>query len=345
MRSEMRSRDGGSERGVVIVWFAMFLVTMLSFVALGIDFAKLMATRTQLQNAADAAALSGASAIDVTTGTLLQDQARLRAQQTAALNRAFIDDPQPVLVPAVDIDFPAANQIRVKARREDVSSIVAHFAQVFGLTSMQMSADATAKVEPAGSVLCGLLPLAAIPPTGQTFQTGCTNTYALKEGGGGGTTGNYGPLRFSACTEGPCAGMSPGGANTFNCLVKYGYCCQVSLAQTVSTETGNMSGPTKEGIKYRFDQDSVKTQNICYSQYKAMGGNGSRVVYVPITTPYAGTGSTTVTVQAFGVFFLRNIPGPGIQSDIYAEFIDQVVPGTGGGTINGNTAFAVRLVE
>jgi Flp pilus assembly protein TadG len=331
-------------RGVAIVWFAFFLLFVLGFIALGIDFAKLMATRTQLQNAADAAALGGATAIDYQTGTLVQATAVTRAQQTASQNRAFIEDSEPVVVPAMDVSFPAANQVRVVTRREDVQSIVAHFAQVFGLEALQMTADATAKVEPAGAVTCGLVPLAAIPPTGQNFQTGCGNYYTLKEGGGSGTTGNYGAIQYPSCGEQPCSGMNPSGAATYECLLKYGYCCTVTLGQTLSTQTGNISGKTRDAIQYRFNQDSVKTQNICYSQYKALGGDGSRVVYVPITSGFAGPGNTTVTVQTFGAFFLRNIPGTGNKSDILAEFVDIVVPGTGGGNNNG-TAFAVRLIE
>ena len=63
-----------NERGVVIIWTALFLIMMLGFVAIGIDVAKVMATQSELQNAADAAALAGASAIDGSTGTLIQDQ-------------------------------------------------------------------------------------------------------------------------------------------------------------------------------------------------------------------------------------------------------------------------------
>src|SRR5216117_3101049 len=56
------------DRGVIFIWVALFLLMIVGFVALGVDIAKLMATRSQLQNAADSAALAGASAIDPATG-------------------------------------------------------------------------------------------------------------------------------------------------------------------------------------------------------------------------------------------------------------------------------------
>jgi uncharacterized membrane protein len=70
------SRRPRNERGVVFLWVALFLTLILGFVALSIDIAKLMTARSQLQNAADAAALAGASAIDPATGAIVGATAR-----------------------------------------------------------------------------------------------------------------------------------------------------------------------------------------------------------------------------------------------------------------------------
>src|SRR5262245_37137368 len=101
------------ERGVVIIWTAFFLMVMLGFVAVGIDVAKLMTTRTQLQNAADAAALAGASAINPSTGVVTQDTAKVRAQAVAALNKAFTDSPTAIALSTADISFPTSNRVKV----------------------------------------------------------------------------------------------------------------------------------------------------------------------------------------------------------------------------------------
>src|SRR5262245_20934093 len=94
------------ERGVVIVYLAFFIVVILGFLSLAVDGAKLVATRTQLQRAADAAALAGVSAIDLETGTIIPDTAVARAQETAALNKAFSDGPTSVVVAPGDVEFP-----------------------------------------------------------------------------------------------------------------------------------------------------------------------------------------------------------------------------------------------
>src|SRR5213592_1489994 len=164
-----RTHRSRQERGVVIIWLALFMLLMICFIAVGVDLAKLMGTRTQLQNAADAAALAGASSVSPTTGVIDPSTALSRVQQTAALNKAFIDAPQPVVVEAGDVTFPSSDRVRVTVRREGANSIVTYFANALGIASLQMKASATAKVDTAKTVSCGIVPLAAAPPSGTDF--------------------------------------------------------------------------------------------------------------------------------------------------------------------------------
>ena len=329
------------ERGVVVVWLALFLLVLLGFGSLAVDVAKLAATKTQLQNAADAAALAGASALDPGTGLIVPDVAVARAQAVAASNKAFIADPQPVLLPAGDVTFPTYDRVRVTVRREGGESVVTTLAQVLGITRLSVTATATARVETTGTALCGIVPLGLTPPSGETFLVGCSHVYTLKFGSGSG--GQFGAIRFPSCLDkGVCAGMSPSGANTFRCLMTNGYCCPLSAGQVVPTESGNMSGPMRGAIDARFGADAVTDENICYTDYLARGGSGQRVVVVPVTTPTASQSS--VTILGFTAFFLRNRPASGGQSQLEGEFLYLVVPGTGGGSGNGALAFSIRLV-
>src|SRR5437762_13922321 len=59
-----RVKAGGNQRGILIIWLALFLMMMIGFVAIGVDLAKLGATQGQLQTAADAAALAAGTAIE-----------------------------------------------------------------------------------------------------------------------------------------------------------------------------------------------------------------------------------------------------------------------------------------
>src|SRR5262245_55815407 len=193
----MPARRG--ERGVMIIWLALFLLVLIGFGSLSVDVAKLAATRTQLQNAADAAALAGASAIDPETGSIIQPTAVVRAQGAALSNKAFIDNPQPVVLAAGDITFPAWNKIRVKVRREGANGVVTTLAQVVGLKKLEVTATATAKLDSLNTALCGMLPL-GVSNQGQPFKVGCAFTYTLKSGSGGGGGGQYGAVDFPQCT-------------------------------------------------------------------------------------------------------------------------------------------------
>jgi Flp pilus assembly protein TadG len=331
------------DRGAVIIYTAFFLVVLLGFVGLGVDVAKFMATRTQLQRAADAAALAGASAVDYATGQVMADTATARAIETAALNRAFVGGPKTVTLLANDVTFPSVTEVRVTVRRDPSTdgALVTHVAQVLGVRSLDLSATATAKAEPAGAIDCGLAPLFVNLPEGETPRPGCSPGYVLKVGGGMGSNGNYGGLTYPTCPNGECAGMGTTGADLYRCLLENGFCCTVASGQTLDTEPGNMSGPTRQSMQARFNADTDRREGICYGDYQ---GNGQRVVYVPVTTAPEG-GRATVRVLSFGAFFLKNIPGSGNNSFLEGEFLYTALPGSGGGNNGEGTLYTLRLVE
>ena len=324
----------------MIVWVALFMLLMLCFVALGIDVAKLNATRSQLQNAADAAALAGASAIDPASGVIDATSAVTRAQQTCSLNQAFVDREASVALDPADV-VVGSHTCKVTVRREGANSIVTHFAQVLGIKTLEMAATATAKADTAHAVDCGILPLTAAPFSGQQFQYG--QDYVLKDPDATGYgNGWYGEVQLPAClTSGPCAGMPASGAASYGCLLRYGYCCEVKVGETLNKQTGNMSGPNREGIRYRFEHDTVRDEGVSYADYAAAGGNGQRLVTVPITQD----GGATVTVTGFANFFLKNVPGTGGNSVIIGEFVHATVPGVGNGGGAGPFVYTLRLIQ
>ena len=65
---------------------------------------------------------------------------------------------------------------------------------------------------------------------------------------------------------------------------------------------------------------------------------------VPLTTP-PSNGSSTVTVLGFATFFIKDIPGTGSNSMVTGEFVNAVVPGTGGGVASPASAYSLRLTE
>ena len=329
-----------AERGVVIIWTAFFLMVMLGFVAVGIDVAKLMTTRTQLQNAADAAALAGASGINPTTGQVVPDTATVRAQAIAALNKAFTDGPTAIALASADVVVDVANNtVQATVRRDANSggSMITHVAQVVGVKSLDMSATAIAKADPAAGVCESLVPLGAIDPNG-VFRIGCDTTYVLKTSQVN-SPGNFQLIDFPPCTEGPCAGVQGGGGAEIRCEVGNGYSCCIEIGQPIQTMPGNKVGPFIQGLNDRWDNDTDRREGICYEDYR---GNGNRIVNVPMFTEWDPNGKKQVVVRGFLAFFLKNRPSGG---ELRGQFLHSVTTGTAGSGSIGDGPVVLHLIK
>lgn len=337
-RTARRSQrpPAANERGAVLVWFALFLLVILAFTALGTDVAKLMVTHTQLQNAADAAALAGASAVDAHSGAIVPSTAVARARSVAALDKAYVEDPQPVELDPSDVEFLGTDEVRVTVRRTGAQSMITQFMQVIGIPSVGLTASATAKVDTTHTASCGLVPLAVSPPVPDgLFHPGVV--YTLKDAGGNGKSGNYGAVDFPPCDKGTCSGGGHGAA-TWQCLLGSGYCCDLAVGTTLLTEPGSMAGPFRKGIDDRFFADTDTQEGITYDQYV---GNGQRVLFVPITTTLS-SGRASVVVTGFGAFFVRSLPEH-TGGDLQGEYVYAVMPGSGDG--GNGSALSVRLIH
>jgi hypothetical protein len=101
-------------RGTALVFVTVAIVTCLAFSVLTLDIGMIVMTKIQLQNAADAAALAGASAL-LDGGT--QAAARTRAIAVAGQNVAWRDGLDPVIITEGDVTFPTATRVRVRTHR------------------------------------------------------------------------------------------------------------------------------------------------------------------------------------------------------------------------------------
>src|SRR4051794_26375248 len=85
------SRDPGpadDAKGAVLVHVAIAMIGLLAFCALSIDYGIMWLGRRQAQNAADAAALAGASSLAFDNGTDF-DRARAMAKTVGESNRVL----------------------------------------------------------------------------------------------------------------------------------------------------------------------------------------------------------------------------------------------------------------
>ena len=149
-----------NESGMSYVFIGMGMTAFLSASMLAIDVGMLMTARNQAQNAADAAALAGATALlyDNWDDRSPTGPAVTSAIAAATSNKVMAGA---VSVNAEDVEFPldpAGDPTRVKvtvrrtaARGNPVSTLIAKY---FGTVSADIGATATAEVSQANAMTC-----------------------------------------------------------------------------------------------------------------------------------------------------------------------------------------------
>jgi len=147
---EQRRGSSFHRRANVIVLVAVMLPVLVGFTAMTVDVGSMYTTRADLQNAVDAAALSGASGLNLGI-----NEVRLRAKAAGALNTAngqgvtltdneiqlgSWDATLGVFTPWIDDTAPEFDAVRITAHTE----LSYFFASAFGPDSKTISASATA---------------------------------------------------------------------------------------------------------------------------------------------------------------------------------------------------------
>ena len=344
-----RKDNSRDERGAAIIYVALFLLSSLWFVSLAIDMGKLTVTKSELQKAADAAALAGAAAVNPSTGWLMQDSSRVLATYTASQNTALRERSEAVIIdPQADISFPALDEIKVTVHRDAANgnAMTTIFARTLGIGSLDVVAHAVARVRPTTQPCKKLAPFGIInQPNG--YDTSCGSKYMLKISTGN-TQGNFQLVDFPGCATGPCAGIS-GISQQLTCYIVTGYgCCIKEGFSSTSSEPGNKVGIISKAVKDRFEQDTDQRNNICYQKYLADGkGNGRRVIPCPLIDSFNVNGKKTVNVVGFAAFFLLDKTAKGGQGNfVEGQFINYVIPGVANNQPPVNTKlYAVRLIE
>ncbi|HYQ96489.1 MAG TPA: pilus assembly protein TadG-related protein [Candidatus Eisenbacteria bacterium] len=334
------------ERGVAIMYVAMFLLSSIWLVSLAIDMGKLTVTKNELQRAADAAALAGASCVNPENGDLVQDSARVRAVYFASQNTALQTTSEAVVIdPQADISFPNVHKVRVTVHREEATgnAMTTIFARSLGITSLNLRAVSTAEavpVEPCDKTSS----LAPVQIEGG-YSTACGTSYELRVG----DTGNFQLLNYGTdCNEGPCAGLSGIGPLT-ECWIVNGFGCCLKIGDTfVDTEPGNKVGIIKMALKERWNLDTDQQTGICYQEYlKRNQGNNARVVISPIVDTWNVNGMKSAKIVGFAAFFMLDVPGQGGPDSVaHGQFINYVVPGDANSDPPpGPKLFTLRLVQ
>lgn len=180
-RPTLRSGELRAQRGFVVLWMCLLVPPLLIFLAAVIDFGLYFVTRNELQNAADSAALAGASQLGIIYqgGSPFGEPipSEVEAQVVAAATAAGVEDRfrnkvngSTIEIPATDVEIgnwsnsnfskdvlpvtplTPINAVFVQVQRSDIvnAPIPTYFASVFGVDSLPVYAKATAflRVDP-----------------------------------------------------------------------------------------------------------------------------------------------------------------------------------------------------
>lgn len=302
-----------SEKGVVMVIAALMLTSLMAVTAMVVDTGMVYVTRAQLQKAADAGALAGARTLRLTGS---QSQAEAVGRQYVASNSnapyqtAFLSD-------------LATGRCTVNLSKE----VKFFFAPLIGYTRTIVRVSATAAAWRV-TKLKNIVPFGVLE---QNFEYG--QQYTLKYGAGSDS------LQYCGNYEALALGGS--GTSDYSRNLKLGYSGAIAVGDRLTTEPGNMAGPTQDGVDYRI--------NLCTAGCSYAAQNEAdcpRVVMVPIidTLP---NGSGETTVRGFAAFFVEAIDANAStgQKDIVGRFMQWSVTAEASEDGPDFGVYAIKLIE
>ncbi len=330
------------EAGQMLVLMVAGLAAFVAIVGLAVDVGQIVFTRTDLQKVADAAAFAGAQ--DLPSSSAATASANTYVGLNAANTSAAV---------VISSTTNANDTIEVTATR----NVNYAFLRMVGLSGTTVSAKAKVRygVYNGGN---GIVPWGLVASDNKDFLgNNCFNGFVggvptfkqnqkcvLKYGAGSNSGGDFGALALDGT-----------GANNYRDDIAKGSSATFVKGQKVEAQTGNMVGPTGQGISDRLaiappstcntnDRDEIlKTTN---GKTSIMPGceNHPRIIIIPVVDKIDNPNLSTILGFAF--MFLHGEAGGGGHTSVETEFVTFVSDIPGGvynGTGSGSTS--VRLIE
>jgi hypothetical protein len=312
-----------NRRGAVLVMAAASMAAILGAVALAVDVGLLYTARGEAQKAADAAALAGAGSFIQTPGD--GQAAADLAENVGEINTVRNDSVQIVQSADVSVDVPN-EQVTVIVRRiaSRGNGIPTFFARIFGLSSVDVEATATAEAIVTGTVSC-LRPFAppdaffdangngtydggdyydtattgygsdyrdgqasnnGIDPPGTSYVRDWGRPIVLKEATPQQT---WTPSQYFPITLPEPGGGFTSGANDYRNAIANCHQAKVSIGDWIPTEPGRMWGPTVQGTQALIAQDQgaswdVAAGTVTGSSYQPWRAS-PRIITIPLFDP------------------------------------------------------------
>lgn len=375
MNRKQFDRSRKDQQGSVMILSTIAMLAVLLAVGLGIDISHFYLAKTELQNAADAAALAAASAINSNQSGITEGTRRaLVAMNKYEFNKDSVQFTSGNVVWAADLDGPYLNVTAasasdtvaktmrfVKVTTED-SPVGISFASVVLGNNKNMSATATAGLSIPLNTFCGFIPVSVLIDDDLTKLIPGT-VYTIRAGSG--STVSPGDYQILAVA-------GPGGVDVgFGIGAGVDACAKPGDTYVTDCKPGLTAGKVRTGLNSRFDDyggsqldptleppDTNIKEGITWDDYSANFGCGRtgapacdsryftapshpgvdmrRVVLIPLVkVSEFDQGRCEVKFSRFGAFFLRTKASNGSGGDLLAEYIEDRVA-IGKGTYDPN---------
>lgn len=294
------------QQGSAVILVSFALVGLLGMTGLVIDGGTLYMTKSHLQKAANAAALSGAqeltnddSAVSEVVNEVLQAH-----QEQESLAEMNIENDKKVSV-YLKKDVPLS------------------FVKIFGWDSALVEVKASADIQTMGSAM-GAAPLGIDDSIILEYGV----EYKLKVDEEDEDTGNFGILALGGT-----------GSSTYEDNLKNGYQNVIEVGDILETQTGNVAGKTKDGVRARID--------ACpYPSGETHHRDCPRVILIPVYKPYNHDQNQLKEVQVTGfAYFYISEPMNNQDKAIVGKFIERAGTGIASPDTVNKGAYSIRLTE
>ena len=371
------------DRGMTFVFIGLGFMAFMAATTLAIDVGMFMTARSQAQNAADAGALAGATALafdsfdDRSTGGPAVQSAVNTARENSVIGGVPSATPSDVAFP---VGPTGANRVRINVFRTGPRSnaIPTLFGPLFGVPTVDISATATAEASPANAMSCvkpftipdrwtengtppwtpdssfdrydkkgALLPNADVyVPPGQPGYNGYN---ATRDKGTplmirAGTGNNVAPSMYWSWAM-------PGGTGASYYRDNIAHCNQsiFDFGAEMTQEPGNMVGPTIDGVEDLIAQDPNAYWDSASNSVHTTMNPSPRVFPIPLYDPeFFQSGkvngrNATLKMANWIGFFVERRSG----NDVYGRItpILGVIDNNAGPAPTGVFPVSIRLVQ
>lgn len=279
-----------NKKGATLLIVTAALIVMIGSISLVSDIGLMIIEKNKMKNAADAAAIAGSMELPS-----FPTRAEQKAMEYVVKN-GFSSDVAQIIVS----EDKHAITVKLKSNFKYI------FARVLGHTDKDLNVKSKAEIAAVSKVNKGIRPFVV---EDAPFVYG--QQIVLKEGAGSGYCGNYGALALGGT-----------GAKVFGDNIKYGYNGELSVGQMISTETGNIAGPTLEGVEYVINgvKDVIEGD---YSTFNNYTPNSRRIWTIPIVDSLEVQGnSQDVKIIGFATFFVEGASKENNKAEVTGRFIE-----------------------